>query len=90
MNTTIKSVLTATALAALLATAAVAQDNATSTTDAPEQDTMQGNMMQGDMKDGQMMGGDMKGMMQMMENCNEMMQAMTEHMKSNDGTGSEG
>ena len=43
-----------------------------------------------DLGHGQMMGGDMKGMMQMMENCNEMMQAMTEHMKSNDGTGSEG
>ena len=37
MNMTTKSALTATALAALLATAAVAQDNATSTTDAPEQ-----------------------------------------------------
>ena len=90
MNTTIKSALTATALAALLATAAVAQDSATSPTDAPEQETMQGNMMHGDKKDGEMMGGDMKGMMQMMENCNEMMQAMTEHMKSNDDTGSEG
>jgi hypothetical protein len=90
MNTTIKSTLTATALAALLATAAVAQDSATSPTDAPEQDTMQGNMMPGDMKDGQMMGGDMKGMMQMMENCNEMMQVMTEHMKSHAEAGSEG
>lgn len=90
MNTTMKCALIATALAAVLATTAVAQDSATSTTDAPEQETMQGNMRHGDMKDGQTMGSDMKGMMQMMENCNEMMQAMTEYMKSHDEAGSEG
>ena len=99
MNTTRKLGFAATALAALLTTAALAQEAGDQPSDQmmQNQDAMPGNMTGG------MMGGDMSGMqgmmpmMQMMqqmgpmmEACTEMMQAMTDQMQTPDAEPQDG
>ncbi|MEM9762957.1 MAG: hypothetical protein AAF968_10645 [Pseudomonadota bacterium] len=87
MNTTRKLGFAATALAAFLTTAALAQEAG----DQPSDQTMQNQ----DAASGKMMGGDMSGMQgmmpmmkmmkqmgPMMEACTEMMQAMTDQMQT--------
>lgn len=81
MKTTSKLGIPAAALAALLATAAVAQeagDQAPGQT-MQDQDSMPGDMS-GNMMDGDM--SDMNGMMQMMEKMGPMMAACTEMMEA--------
>ncbi|MBM9595022.1 hypothetical protein [Roseitranquillus sediminis] len=87
MNTTRKLCFAATALAALLTTAALAQEAGDQTSDQmmQNQDALPGNMMGGDMSgmQGRMpMMQMMQQMGPMMEACTEMMQAMTDQMQA--------
>tara|TARA_R110000751_G_scaffold43895_8_gene100913 strand:- start:3463 stop:3744 length:282 start_codon:yes stop_codon:yes gene_type:complete len=84
MNTTRKLGFAATALAALLTTAALAQEAGDQPTDQmmQNQDAAPGNMMGGDMSGMEGMMPMMQQMGPMMEACTEMMQAMTDQMQA--------
>ena len=83
MKTTTKFGIPAAALAALLATAAVAQEAGDTAPDQSmqNQDSMSGNMMGGDMSGMEGMEG-MHGMMQMMAKMEPMMEACMEMMQA--------
>ena len=84
MNIASKLSISAFALAALLTTAALAQEAGGQAPDQMMQDqtTMPGNMMNGDMTGMQGMMQMMQQMGPMMEACTEMMQAMTNQIES--------
>ena len=84
MNTTRKVGFAATALAALLTTAALAQEAGDQPTDQmmQNQDAAPGNMMGGDMSGMEGMMPMMQQMGPMMEARTEMMQAMTDQMQA--------
>lgn len=78
MKTNTRLGLAAVLAALIAAPVAFAQEDA-----APGQ-TMQGDAMKGDMMGGDMSG--MMGMMQMMQACTEMMQAMKDHHPAPEAT----
>jgi 3-hydroxyisobutyrate dehydrogenase-like beta-hydroxyacid dehydrogenase len=84
MNIASKLSISAVALAALLTTAAFAQEDGDRAPDQMmhDQTTMPGNMMNGDMDGMQDMMQMMQQMGPMMEACTEMMKAMTNQIES--------